>query len=162
MASKAQAYHRCMQATPGSFYWSEDLDESINYWFWRRRVDGLPDEMVVARVRESLRMDVLPRHLNLEREDRWPDYLPVWQDWKRTQVTAQIYESRKTAASIQKRHYESVASVGLKSFTVQWVAAPIGERWLFPPDVAVLGVEGASADDRRKAVLEAARGLRLS
>jgi hypothetical protein len=151
-----------MQATPGSFHWSEDLDESVNYWFWLHHVDGLPDEVVVERVREFLQIDPLPRHFKLEREDRWRDYLPVWEDWKRAQVTAQIHESRGTDASIQRRHYESVASVGLKSFHVQWVAAPVGERWLLPPDVAVLGVDGASAEDRRNAVLEAARALRLS
>jgi hypothetical protein len=22
---------------PGSFSWSEDLDETLNYWFWLRR-----------------------------------------------------------------------------------------------------------------------------
>ncbi|MGH7763639.1 MAG: hypothetical protein ACREOM_04380 [Candidatus Dormibacteraceae bacterium] len=26
-----------MQSEPGSFSWSEDLDEALNYWFWLRR-----------------------------------------------------------------------------------------------------------------------------
>jgi hypothetical protein len=151
-----------MRTTPDSFYWSEELDESVNYWFWLRRVEGLPDQIVFERVRESLRVGPLDRHRKVEAENRWPDYLKVWEDWKRTQATAQINESRRTDTSTQRRHYEAVASVGLKFLQVHWVAAPVGERWLFPPEVAVLGVDGASAEDRRNAVLEAARALRLS
>lgn len=37
--------------------------------------------------------------------------------------------------------------------------APFGERGLLPPDLAVIGVEGATAESRRQGVLEAARAL---
>src|SRR6266550_7166323 len=45
---------------------------------------------------------------------------------------------------------------------VQWVMAPFGERWLLPPDLAVMGVEGGTAESRRKGVLQAARALASS
>lgn len=43
---------------------------------------------------------------------------------------------------------------------VQWVMASVGERWLFPPDLAILGIEGSTAEGRRAAILEAAHALR--
>jgi hypothetical protein len=73
-----------------------------------------------------------------------------------------IEDSCVTSAGVRRAHYKAVAAVGLPSFRVQWVMAPFGDRWLFPPDVAVLGVETATVEQRRQAVLDAAEALRDS
>jgi hypothetical protein len=49
-----------------------------------------------------------------------------------------------------------MAKLGVK-LRVQWVMAPIGRRWLLPPDLAILGVEGGTNESQRAAVLKAAR-----
>ena len=64
------AYHRVMQSRPGSFYWSEDLDESLNYWFWLRRVEGLADELLMARVQGLLRETPFDRYREVGGERR--------------------------------------------------------------------------------------------
>ena len=151
-----------MQSRPGSFSWSEDLNESLNYWFWLRRVEGLADELLLPRVLTLLRQPSADRHREVASERRWPDYMDFWPGWKQHQVAAQLEQSRVTNPRVLKEHYEVVAAVGLTSLEVQWVTAPFGQRWLFPPDAAVLGVERANAADCRAAVLDAARALRNS
>jgi hypothetical protein len=153
------SYHPVMQSRPGSFYWSEDLDESLNYWFWLRRVEGLADELLMARVEGLLREAPFDRYREVEGERRRAEYLTFWTNWKRTQVERQIEQSRASTPAEQKAHYEAVAAVGLVTYQVQWVVAPFGERWLFPPDAAVLGVEGATASGCLAAVLDAAQAL---
>jgi hypothetical protein len=151
-----------MQSEPGSFSWSEDLNESLNYWFWLRRVEDVPDELIAERVRDWIGRGLWEQHRRVEVESRWAQYLAVWPDWKQDHVASQIDDSRTTLPSVGKRHYEAVAATGLRSYQVQWVMAPLGERWYFPPDLAVLGAEGATAEDRRDAVLDAAQTLRRS
>ena len=128
-----------MQSTPGSFYWSEDLDESLNYWFWLRRVEGLAGELLVARVHRLLRQTRFDRYREVQGERRRAEYLRFWAGWKRQQIEAQLEHSRTSTPWELKAQYEAVAAVGLAAYEVQWVAAPLGERWLFPPDAAVRG-----------------------
>ena len=84
--------------------------------------------------------------------------MPTWQAWKRTQVAQHIEEVRAEKPGHARTHYKSMAALGVR-LRVQWVMAPFGERWLLPPDLAVMGVEGATSESRAEAVLEAARAL---
>jgi hypothetical protein len=151
-----------MRSEPGSFSWSEDLDESLNYWFWLRRTEDVPDEVVAERVRAWMGKGPWARHQDVETESRWAHYQVAWPNWRRDAIAAQIDESRIAPPSVNRRHYQAVAAIGLRSFQVQWVMAPIGERWLFPPDLAVLGVDGATSEGRRHAVLDAAKAVKES
>jgi hypothetical protein len=58
-----------------------------------------------------------------------------------------------------RAYYKPMAAIGVR-LQVHWVMAPFGHRWLLPPDLDLLGAEGASIEDRRAAVLDAARALR--
>ncbi len=148
-----------MQSRRGSFHWSEDLDEALNYWFWLRGGDEIDDQRLIDEVALSVHREPLDAHYRVAGDVRWPEFLLVGQEWKRRQVVVQIDESRSTPPALGRAHYQVVAGVGLSSLRVYWVMAPIGERWLFPPSVAVLGVDGASPDQRRRAVVEAAKAL---
>lgn len=153
------SYHRTMQSVPGSFSWSEDLDETLNYWFWLRRVEPVSDATIAAKVRDAAQPPLM-RHRDVEALARRNEYLKVWQVWKRARVEAQIEESRGTPQSTARAHYNAVAEIGLESLHIQWVMAPLGERWLVKPDTAVLGIEGATAEQRREAIITAAQLLR--
>jgi hypothetical protein len=150
-----------MQSRPGSFYWSEDLNEAINYWFWLRREGDIDDHRLIDEVGVSIHRERLEAHERVAAEARWLEYLSEFQEWKRAQASKQIEDSRTTPVASARAHYQAVAGVGLSPpFRVEWVMAPIGERWLFPPHVAVLGAEDATGDQRRRAVLDAAQALR--
>lgn len=149
-----------MQHRPGSFSWSEDFDEGLNYWFWPRRAGVIADGALVEEARQVISQDAFATYRRLALESRRQEYLLEWHRWKRDQVVAASEESRATSARVSRAHYRAMAAVGLPSFRVHWVMAPFGERWLFPSDIAALGVESATAEQRRQAVLDAARALR--
>jgi hypothetical protein len=151
-----------MQSKPGSFWWSEDFNEALNYWFWFRRIEDIAEEELAQRIRESIRLGLPDQYLAVELESGWTEFLPVWRDWKRDQVATQMSDSRSTPTAVGKQHYDEMAAIGLRSLRVEWVMARFGERWLFPPDVAILGWEGATAEERRAALLDAARAIRRS
>jgi hypothetical protein len=151
-----------MQSKPGSFWWSEDFNEALNYWFWFRRIEHIAEEELTERIRESIRPGLLDQPRAVEFESGWAEFIPVWRDWKRDQVAAQMNDSRSTLTAVGKQHYDAMAAIGLGSLRVEWVMARFGERWLFPPDVAVLGWEGATAEEHRAALLDAARAIRRS
>ncbi len=67
------------------------------------------------------------------------------------------YRSEKPRA--MRARYRTMKAAGV-NVRVQWVMAPFGERWLFPPGLAVLGTEGSTPEARRGAVVEAAYALR--
>lgn len=148
-----------MQSEPGSFSWSEDLDETLNYWFWLRRVEPVSDETIAEKVRDAA-LPPLIRHRDVEAQTRWSDYLKSWGAWKRARVEAHIEELRTTPQSMARAHYKAVAAIGLPSLRVRWVMAPLGARWLVKPDTAVLGIEGATAEQQREAIIAAAQALR--
>jgi hypothetical protein len=149
-----------MQSLRSSFNWSEDLNEALNYWFWLRRAGKIDDHRLIDEIGQSIHRERLEAHERVVAEPRWLEYLSEFQEWKRAQASKQIEDSRTTPVASARAHYQAVASVGLsRPFRVEWVMAPIGERWLFPPHVAVLGAEGATGDQRRRAVLAAAKAL---
>jgi hypothetical protein len=149
-----------MQSLRGSFSWSEDLNEALNYWFWLRRHGNIDDQRLIDEIGRSIHREQLEAHERVAAEPRWREYLSEFQEWKRAQASKQIEDSRTTPVASARAHYQAVAGVGLSPpFRVEWVMAPIGERWLFPPHVAVLGAEGATGDQRRRAVLDAAKAL---
>lgn len=160
-----------MQTEPRSFSWSQDFDESLNFWFWLRRTEGIDDARLLERLNQWAEEGALSvqqsqraafeHHLQVRNHKRWREYLPIGQAWKRAQVEQHIEENRAQKASQARADYKSMAALGVR-LRVQWVMAPFGERWLLPPDLAVMGVEGATAESRRKAVLEAARALASS
>ena len=149
-----------MRSTSGSFSWSERFDELLNYWIWLRGLGDLSDEAVRTLMQEWAGQEVLNRPPSARGASRWPEFLRIWSSWKTALGNAQIDDSGQREQSTLRNHYEAVASVRLQAFRVEWVMAPIGERWLFPPDLAVMGVEGSTVEARMAAVLDAARALR--
>ena len=157
-----------MHTRPGSFSWSEDLDESLNFWFWLRRTEGIDDARLLERLNQwadpgsvsaQKRQEASFEHqLKVRDHERWREYSPICQAWKRAQVEQQVEDTHAQKPADARTHYKSIAALDVR-LRVQWVMAPFGERWLLPPDIAVLGVEGATAQARRQAVLEAARAL---
>jgi hypothetical protein len=141
-----------VRSRPDSFYWSEDFKPGYNFWVWLRRQGGIDDSELLARLGEAANR--YPTH------ERWAEFALVWEAWRREQIDRSIAESRETSPSTLREHYEAVAAVGLRAYRVEWVMAPLGERWLVPPDTAVLGSDGASGEQRRQAVIEAARALK--
>lgn len=144
----------------GSFTWSEDFDENINYWFWLRREGLIADHILVDEVRHSINRNPVESHARVTMEAHWNDYLQEWRKWKRDQAMATVEDSHATPPKVSRAHYKALAAVGLPLLRVEWVMAPLGERWLFPPDIALLGIEGSTAEQRRGAVVDAARALR--
>jgi len=141
-----------VRSRPDSFYWSEDFKPGYNFWVWLRRQGGIDDSELLSRLRDAANRH--PTH------ERWSEFAPVWDTWNREQIDRTIVESRETSPSMLRHHYEAVAAVGLRAYRVEWVMAPLGERWLVAGDTAVLGSDGASAEQRRDAVVEAARALK--
>ena len=148
-----------MQLEPGSFYWSEDFNEGLNYCFWLLRLGELDESALIERVGRLLRLDPVEVHREQRGETRFPDYLVVWRQWKLDQTGAQISAARATSPQTLKAHYEAVAAVAPRPFSIQWVMAPFGKRWVFSPDVVLLGADGGDPETRRRAVQEAARAL---
>ena len=149
-----------MQSLGGSFNWREDHDGGLNYWFWLRRQGEIDDHRLIDEIGQSISRDRLEAYERVAAEPRWLEYLSDFQDWKQAETSRQTQGWRATPVASLRAHYEAVASVGLSSpFRVEWVMAPFGERWLFPPDVAVIGAEGATAGQCRDAVLDAAKAL---
>ena len=149
-----------MQQAAGSFYWSEDFDQGLNYWFWLHGLGELDESALIDRVGRLLGMAPIEVHNEQRGETRFPEYLAVWRQWKLDQTGAQINAARARSPRTLKAHYEAVAAVAPRPFSIQWVMAPFGKRWVFSPDVVVLGADGGDAELRRRAVLEAARALR--
>jgi hypothetical protein len=145
--------------TSTSFYWSEDFNESLNYWFWLRRLGKLGDDLLVDRVRHTLGLSAIDGHNEVSRETGFSEYLIFWRQWKRDQINRQTLEARTRPANTLKSHYQAVKALGGRSFTIQWVIAPFGERWVVPPTVVLLGADGGTPEERRNAVLGAAKAL---
>jgi hypothetical protein len=145
---------------PESFSWSENFDENVNFWFWLRRKGLITDSRLVEEARQSLHRHPVENHERVAKEASWQDYLHEWRTWKRDQALASVERSRSAPQKARRAHYRAVADVGLPSLRVEWVMAPFGQRWLFPPDVAVLGVESGTAEQLKSAVVDAARALR--
>jgi hypothetical protein len=156
------------QSETRSFSWSEDFDESLNFWFWLRRTEGIDDATLRERLSEwagegslsgrKLEQNMFEHHVQIRDHERWREYLRTWQAWKRIQVERQIENIHAQKPDHARTQYKAMAALGVR-LRVQWVMAPFGERWLLPPDLAVLGVEGATAESCRQGVLEAARSL---
>ena len=169
--TRGWSYPKPVQSEPGSFSWSEDFDESLNFWFWLRRTEGIDDAGLLERLQQwadegSLSVPQrqkasFERHLQARDHERWRKYLPVGQAWKRTQSQQRVEEIHAQKPAHARAYYKSMAALGVR-LRVQWVMAPLGERWLLPPDLAVMGVEGGTAESRRQGVLEAARALASS
>jgi len=144
-----------------SFYWAEDAKPSFNFWIWLYRDGGIDEPNLTRRLAEAGELDALgqvpKRH---PAHERWAEFVPVWESWKRQYVELQMEAPRNDSPAKLRQHYEAVAAVGLDAFRVEWVMAPIGEVWLLPPETAVLGFDAASEAERRQAVLHGARELR--
>ncbi len=157
-----------MQTEPRTFSWSEDFDESLNFWFWLRRTARIDDSKLLERLNQWADQDsvsaekrqeaLFEHHVHVRDHERWREYLSTWQAWKRTQVEQHVEAMRTQKPGHARTHYKSMAALGVR-LRVQWVMAPFGERWLLPPDLAVMGVEGATTETRKQAVLEAAQAL---
>jgi hypothetical protein len=136
--------------------WSEDFNETLNYWFWRRRIGKLPDRDLMDRVRQTLALSSLEGNREVSGAADFKDYLMAWREWTRDQFRQQ---TARTEPKLLRAHYKSVEATGASLFTVQWVMAMFGERWLLRPRVILLGADGGSPDARRAAVLAGAKAL---
>jgi hypothetical protein len=130
---------------------------NFSIWLWRR------GELNEAEMREQIRQwagrEPFERYRNAQGHPLWEEYAPVGQAWHDSEGFRQVDSSRTEKPRDRRAHYRAMAAIGVR-LQVQWVMAPFGQRWLLPPDLAVLGAECASAEDRRAAVLDAARALR--
>ncbi len=140
-------------------HWHEQLDESINYWFWLRRLGMLSDGLLLDKVRRTVALSEMQSHDEVSRESRFGEYLETWRQWKRNQAMRHTREVQATPPSVLRSHYKQVAATGVGHFTVQWVMAPFGEQWLIPPSTVILGADGGTPEDRRNAVLVATVAL---
>ena len=140
-------------------HWCEQWDESINYWFWLRRLGMLSADLLLDRARRTVALPELQAHDEVSREPRFSEYLETWREWKRNQATRYTREVQATSPSVLRSHYKQVAATGVGPFTVQWVMAPFGEQWLIPPSTVILGADGGTPEDRRNAVLVATVAL---
>jgi hypothetical protein len=161
-----------VRSRPDSFSWSEDEDGPINFWVWAFTQGDVSESSMLERVEAQIAAHPFAPFEYLTKEPRWSEFEQLWSAWRRAwaeraiaEASRRIEEHERDGAHVTevlREHYKAVAEVGLNSFRVHWVMAPFGRRWLFPPDVLVLGAEGAEQDKdrRRQAVLEAARALR--
>jgi len=140
-----------------SFHWSEDLNESLNYWFWLRRVGSLANETTLMdQARHTLGLSAYEGHLAIQDQVRFSEYLIAWRDWKRDQVKIQTAPVPPRGLRAQ---YRAVAAIGVKPFSIQWVMADFGDRWVLPPSTVILGADGGTPEERRGAIVEAAKAL---
>jgi hypothetical protein len=148
-----------VSASTRSFTWSEDLDETLNFWFWLRRSGGIGDSELPLQIQHWAGLDPYAGHLTVAAHRRFDEYLPIGQDWKKIWAQRSFEDARSERPRAYRARFKSIRATGV-SIRVQWVMASFGERWLFAPDLAVLGIEGSTAAGRRAAVLEAAQALR--
>jgi hypothetical protein len=146
----------CAQTPP--FTWSEDLDETLNFWFWLRRSGGIEDADLRLRIQHWAGLHPYAGHLAVADHPRFREYLPVGQDWTRSWSQRTVEGTRSEKPRAHRARFRAMKAIGVR-IRVQWVMASFGERWLFPPDLVLLGVEGSTAEGRRNAVLEAAQAL---
>jgi hypothetical protein len=140
-----------------SFHWNEDLNESLNYWFWLRRVGSLADETtLIDHARHTLGLSAYEGHLAIQDQARFSEYLMAWRDWKRDQAKIQTAPVPPKGLRAQ---YRAVAAIGVKPFTIQWVMADFGDRWVLPPCTVILGADGGTPEERRWAIVEAAKAI---
>jgi hypothetical protein len=92
-------------------------------------------------------------------DPRFREYLLVGRPWKVDWVQRTVKDGRSERPCAYRARFEAMRATGVQ-IRVQWVMASVGERWLFPPDLAILGIEGSTAEGRRAAILEAAHALR--
>ncbi len=144
------------QAPP--FTWSEDLNETLNFWFWLWRSGGIEDAELPVRIQEWAGLHPYAGHLVVADQPRFREYLPVGQDWRWSWIQRTMEGTRSEKPRAHRARFRAMKAIGVR-IRVQWVMASFGERWLFPPDLACLGVEGSTAEGRGNAVLEAARAL---
>jgi hypothetical protein len=147
-----------MRTQTHPFTWSEDLDESLNFWFWLRRSGGVDDAALRLRIQEWSGLHSYAGHLATADHPRFREYLSVGKDWRWNWVRRTVEDGRSERPRAYRARFRAIKSTGV-GIRVQWVMATFGERWLFPPDLAVLGIEGSTAEGRRAAVLEAAQAL---
>ncbi|MGP8160174.1 MAG: hypothetical protein ACLQGJ_02975 [Candidatus Dormibacteria bacterium] len=141
-----------------SFTWTSNIDQDLSFWFWLRREGRIGAEELGDRVRqwatrEGWSLDLARRH------PEYPLYLPVGKAWREAEDRRHQLEFEPLDPVVYQSHYREMEVIGIQVH-VEWVMAPLGERWLIPPDLALLGVMGADAQARLKAVLSAARTLR--
>jgi hypothetical protein len=142
------------------FTWSEDVDESLNFWFWLRQVGDLDDQGLSSRLRAWAGLSSpFDQHMQVSDHQRWAEYLPIGQAWRANAIGNHMTDLRRVQPRHMRAHYRALAEVGI-ALRVEWVMAPFGERWLIPPDVVMLGADGAPADERRTSLAAAAVALR--
>lgn len=147
-----------MRTRAQAFTWSEDLDESLNFWFWLRQSGGIEDKELRSRIQYWAGSDPYTSHLVVADDPRFREYLLVGQPWRLDWLHRNVEGRRSERPRAYRAHFKAMRATGVQ-IRVQWVMAAFGERWLFPPDLAVLGIQGSTAVGRRVAVLEAAASL---
>jgi hypothetical protein len=147
-----------MRAQTPPFTWSEDLDETLNFWFWLRRSGGIEDADLRLRIQHWAGLHPYAGHLAVADHPRFREYLPVGQAWRWSWIERTTEGGRSEKSRAYRVRFRAMKEIGVR-IRVQWVMASFGERWLLPPDLVLLGVEGSTAEGRRNAVLEAAQAL---
>ena len=157
-----------------SFSWEENVDEVLNFCFWLRRQGDLDEAQLSARIHEwaaphsrEARGRKYPgskeyraRLRRARGHPRWKEYLPIGRAWTRTENERLSAEMEPWASHVEhaRSHFREMEAIGVP-LHAEWVMAAFGERWLVPPNLAVMGVEGSDWEGRQAAVLAAARSI---
>ena len=58
-----------------SFHWTEDVNETLNYWFWLRSLGELEDGVLLDRVRHIFGLLLYVGYLELVEKTKFNKYL---------------------------------------------------------------------------------------
>jgi hypothetical protein len=147
-----------MRGSRQPYTWSEDFDETLNFWVWLWKSHRIDEAGFRLRVQQWAGLDSYAGHLTVVNHPCFAEYVSVGQAWKNAWVQRSIEDARSGKARAARARFRAMKAMGVR-IRVEWVMAAFGERWLFPPDLAVLGVEGSAFEGRVAAVLEAAQAL---
>jgi hypothetical protein len=138
----------------------ENSDLLLNFWFWLNGSGAIFRDELVQGVGAWAKEGTTPDKMSaMQHDPRWAEYVEVGKAWKAREVERFHDEvRRKGSAKEAAAQHRALSKIGVQ-LHVEWVMAPFGERWLFNPDLAILGAEGGSGQGRRTAVLDAARAL---
>ena len=133
----------------------------LNFWFWLRQRAEIDEAALTAGMSLWATRGAYVNHLAARDHQSWPEYLQFSQAWRRQITERQALGLRALKPRQFRAEFRAMEAIGIE-VEVQWVFAPFGQRWLYPPSLAIMGVEGSIAEGQRAAILEAARSLKTS
>lgn len=137
------------------------MDETLNFWFWLRQRAEIDEAALLARMSLWATHGAFDNHLAARDHQSCSEYLQISQTWRRQITEHQALGLRAIKPRQLRAEFRAMEAIGIE-LEVQWVLAPFGERWLYPPTLAILGVEGSTYKEQRAAIFAAAQSLKTS